>query len=178
MPEALLDHAVGLAHQADEEHHVDQRRVVGDDHLPRAAELFGALDLIGEHAAGGHEADEAPEQPTDGVPGALAMACGIAGQTGQQREDQQAQAQAADAEQQEADGGGEQAPVIGVTRSAYGLRCQFHVRLFQVWVQVRWPVSRQRNQLKAWGSVTAATAVLPPRSSCQSSPGVSNRPRA
>jgi hypothetical protein len=49
-PHAFLDHAVGVADLRDQKHHVDQRRMIGNDHLPRTAQPFGAFDVVSQHA--------------------------------------------------------------------------------------------------------------------------------
>ena len=176
--QAVLDHAIGLAHQADEKDHIDQRRVVGDDQLTRAAQAFGANDLVGQDASALHEANEVPEQPTDGLPGTLAVAFATARHTGQQGEHQQPQAQAAEPKYGKAQGGGQQAPVVGIAGAVHGCRCQVHTRRFTVWVTVFWSVSEARSQLRAWGNAVPWPAGVWPRVSCHCWPDVSNRPRA
>ena len=99
-----------------------------------------------------HQADKEPEQPTDHVAGAAAVFVCIPRQATEQGKHQQTQAQAAEAEQREAGGGREQAPVIGVPRfGGHGLRCQFHTRFFQACWQATCSVSRVRSRFRAWG---------------------------
>ncbi|MNJ51159.1 hypothetical protein D3C77_464560 [compost metagenome] len=116
--------------------------MVGQDHLPGAPEFVCVTHFIGQYASDGHEADEAPEQPTDDVPDPLPMARAVTGQAGQQRKHQDAQTQAANTEQAEADGSGQQAPIVVVLCLVHGLRRQCHVRRLPGWVQAVWPVSR------------------------------------
>ncbi|MCY1176826.1 hypothetical protein D9M73_171120 [compost metagenome] len=143
VPEALLDHAVGVTHQADQKHHVDQRGVIGKDHLPGTTELFRAFNVVGQHPGTGHEAHKNPETAADRLPGPQPMGPGVARQAVQHRENHQAQAQPAQPEQGEARGGGQQTPVIGVAVFlGHGLRCQVHTRFFQAcWQVVCWPSS-------------------------------------
>ncbi|MNF75561.1 hypothetical protein D3C84_576330 [compost metagenome] len=131
-PEALLDYAVGVAHQPDQEYHVDQRGMIGDDHLPRTPEFLRALNVISQHAGAGHELHEKPEAAADHAPCAQPVGAGIARQAAEHRENDQAQAQPAQSEQGEACSRGQQAPVVGVAVFlGHGLRCHVHTRFFQ-----------------------------------------------
>ncbi|MNO58053.1 hypothetical protein D3C76_486020 [compost metagenome] len=179
VPEALLDHAVGLAHQPDQKHHIDQRGVIGDDHLPWPAEFFRTADVIGQYPCAVHEADEQPEQLANRAPRPAPVSLDVTWQAAQQREKHQAQAQAAGPEQGKAHGGSQQAPIVGVMTFHWCLRCQCQVRPLQVCWQPACPVSRQRSRSTAWGhwhGKASAFAVSIERA--QSSPAVNNRPTA
>ncbi|MNO96129.1 hypothetical protein D3C76_877910 [compost metagenome] len=179
VPEALLYHTVGVANQADQKYHVDQRGVVGNDHLPRSAEPFCASHLVGEYAGVVHEADEQPEQPADGTPRPAPMGLGVARQAAQQREEHQAQAEAAQPEQGKAHRRGQQPPVVGVTSFHRRLRCQCQVRPLQVCWQPSCLLSRQRSRSTACGQWQAGASLLAGLAdSAQSSPAVNSRPTA
>ncbi len=127
VPQALLDHAIGIADEGDQYHHVDQRGVVGDHQLPGAAETFGAFHRIGQHAAVVHEFDEQQKGLYYHQAGAGAVRQGIAGQQTEQRKDQYAQQYAAYAKQGETQRRGDQAPAVGRAVAAQALmRDQFH----------------------------------------------------
>ena len=179
LPKALFDHAIGVSHQANQKNHVDQRRVVSDDHLPWSAKPLGALYVIGEHAHTGHRADKQPEQPADRCAGAFATTNGIARQAAQHRKDDQAQAQAAQPEQAETDRRRDQAPVPRVLSRTHRLLCQFHTRVFQACWNETCPSSSWRSRFRACGHGAFSASAGPLVSvTCHCEPGVSSRPTA
>ena len=109
-PQGALHDAVRARNEGQQEDDVDQRRMVGDDQLPRPAQSVEAAKLVGQHAEDAHETHEAakgePHQPAH----AVAAASGRARQEQEERHDGNAQHESAQAEQGEAESGTRQSP--------------------------------------------------------------------
>ncbi len=113
MEQALFDNARCLRREADQEDHVDERRMVGEDDLPGTTQAFRADELVGEHAQHAHEADEpAHVDPKRGAHTPLVHA-GRPWQQPHEREHQHPEEYPAQPEHRETQARGEEAPAVG-----------------------------------------------------------------
>ena len=63
-----LDYAGGRRGEGDDEHDVDQGRVIGDDQLPRASKAFTTLEIVTEATGSAHDRHERAEGTLDEAP--------------------------------------------------------------------------------------------------------------
>src|SRR5699024_2817525 len=110
VPELMIDDAVDLRHEPDQEHRVDEGGVVGHDQAAGLLQSFPADNPIAQHATADHDTDKRPAAGTD-QPLRVTLACrGRAHAQAQNRERAQREADGADSENGETASGCDYTP--------------------------------------------------------------------
>ncbi len=112
LPERLFDNACRLRREPEQEHHVDERGVIGHNHLAGPAEALRALELVREHTRAAHEVHEPVHHGKEHRSNAAAMDLRCARQQAHQREHDEPEHEPAQPKHREAERGGTEAPDV------------------------------------------------------------------